>query len=313
MAGTTEMLARPAPRPALLGARQRARRPDRAARLARRGWPSTWPSGSGEARRSGETSWSPGAPGSSARPTCATGSSTTRTTRSGCSTSSPTPAGARTSRASRDRCELVVGRHRRPRRRRGRRSRAATRSSTSPPSRTSTARSSRRASSSRPTSSAPTCCSRRRATRASATSRSRPTRSTVDRGGVVHRDVAARPLLALLGLEGRRRPDRRRLPPHLRLRGADRPGVEQLRPAPVPGEADPALHPQRARRRPAARLRRRHAGPQLALRRGLRVRDRPRARARRARRGLQRRRPRRARRTSRSCGGSSSSPAATSR
>ena len=65
-------------------------------------------------------------------------------------------------------------------------------------------------------------------------------------------------------------------------------------PAPAPREADPALRPERARRRPAARLRRRHAGAQLALRRGLRRGDRPRARARRGRRGLQRRRPRRA-------------------
>ncbi len=81
---------------------------------------------------------------------------------------------------------------------------------------------------------------------------------------------------------------------HLRRRGADRPRLEQLRPAPVPGEADPAVRPQRARRRPAAGLRRRHAGPQLALRRGLRERDRHRARVRRAGRGLQRRRPRRA-------------------
>ena len=56
-------------------------------------------------------------------------------------------------------------------------------------------------------------------------------------------------------------------PPHLRRRRADRPRLEQLRPAPAPGEADPALHPQRARRRPAAGLRRRDAGPQLALRR----------------------------------------------
>ena len=60
---------------------------------------------------------------------------------------------------------------------------------------------------------------------------------------------------------------------HLRDRRADRPRLEQLRAAPAPGEADSALHPQRARRRPAARLRRRHAGPQLALGRGLRARS----------------------------------------
>ena len=59
-----------------------------------------------------------------------------------------------------------------------RRSTAATRSSTSPPRPTSTARSRRRASSSRPTSSAPTSCSRPPARRASGTCRSPPTRST---------------------------------------------------------------------------------------------------------------------------------------
>ena len=76
-----------------------------------------------------------------------------------------------------------------------------------------------RASSSRPTSSAPSCCSRPRARPASATSRSRPTRSTARSSPARSReDLAARALLALLGLEGRRRPDRRRLPPHLRRR-----------------------------------------------------------------------------------------------
>ena len=47
------------------------------------------------------------------------------------------------------------------------------------------------------------------------------------------------------------------------------PRLQQLRPAPVPGEADPADHPERPARRLAAGLRRRQAGPQLALRRGL--------------------------------------------
>ena len=51
----------------------------------------------------------------------------------------------------------------------------------------------------------------------------------LDRGGLVHRGVADRALVALLGLEGGRRPDRRRLPPHLRRRRADRPRLEQLR------------------------------------------------------------------------------------
>ena len=72
----------------------------------------------------------------------------------------------------------------------------------------------------------------------------------LDRGGLVHGELADRPLVALLGLEGGRRHDGRRLPQHLRERGADRPRVQQLRPAPVPGEADPALRPQRPRGRP---------------------------------------------------------------
>ena len=66
-----------------------------------------------------------------------------------------------------------------------------------------------------------------------------------------------------------RRPARLRPLPHLRHRRLDRPRLQQLRPAPVPGEADPADHPQRPPRRLAAGLRRRQAGPQLALRRGL--------------------------------------------
>ena len=91
----------------------------------------------------------------------------------------------------------------------------------------------------------------------------------LDRVGLVHRDLAARPLLALLGDEGGRRPARLRPRPHLRHRGGDLPRLQQLRPAPVPGEADPADGPQRPPWRLAARLRRRAAGPQLALRRGL--------------------------------------------
>ena len=99
------------------------------------------------------------------------------------------------------------------------------------------------------------------------------------------------PVLALQRHQGGRRPARRLLPPHVRARGADLPRLEQLRAVPVPREADPADGPQRHARRQAAGLRRRHADPQLDLRRGLRARDRPRARARRAGRGLQRRRP----------------------
>ena len=58
------------------------------------------------------------------------------------------------------------------------------------------------------------------------------------------------------------------------IEAGDLPGVEQLRAAPVPREADPAVRAQRAARRPAARLRRRPPGAQLALRGGLLPRDR---------------------------------------
>ena len=51
-------------------------------------------------------------------------------------------------------------------------------------------------------------------------------------------------------------------------------GSNNYGPLPVPREADPADGPQRPARRPAAGLRRRPAGAQLALRRGLRARHR---------------------------------------
>ncbi len=91
----------------------------------------------------------------------------------------------------------------------------------------------------------------------------------LDRVRLLHRDLAAGPLLALLGDQGGRRPAGRRPRPHLRARRLDRPRLQQLRPAPVPGEADPADGPERAARRLAAGLRRRPPGPQLALRGGL--------------------------------------------
>ena len=107
-----------------------------------------------------------------------------------------------------------------------------------------------------------------------ATCRSRPTRSTArSRRARSPRSRPLRALLALLGDEGRRRPARRRAtstPTGCETR--DLPRLEQLRALPVPREADPADGPQRAARRPAAGLRRRHAGAQLDLRRGLRPR-----------------------------------------
>ena len=192
--------------------------------------------------------------------------------------------------------------------RRGRDGGPSTPSSTSPPRRTSTARSPS------PTRSSPTHARRHlRAARGRprgatcATSRSRPTRSTArSTSGSFTEESPLAPSSPYSRDQGRRRPARLELLPHLRPGDADLPRLEQLRAVPVPREADPADGPQRAARRPAAGLRRRHADPQLDLRRGLRPRDRPRARARRARRGLQRRRPRRVRRTSRSSSGSSS-------
>ena len=79
------------------------------------------------------------------------------------------------------------------------------------------------------------------------------------------------------------------------LERLDRPRLEQLRAAPVPGEADPADGAERRPRRLAAGLRGRQAGAQLALRRGLLQRHPHRADEGPGRRGLQRRRPRRVR------------------
>ena len=77
----------------------------------------------------------------------------------------------------------------------------------------------------------------------------------LDRVGLVHRDLAARPVLAVLGDEGRRRPAGLGPRPHLRDRGVDRPRLQQLRAAPIPGEVDSADGPQRDPRRPAAGVR----------------------------------------------------------
>ena len=78
------------------------------------------------------------------------------------------------------------------------------------------------------------------------------------------------------------------------------PRRQHVRPAPVSREAHPALRHERARRRAAAAVRRRHAAPRLALRRRPCRRRGRRARPRRERRGLQRPRRRgRAARTAR--------------
>ena len=112
-----------------------------------------------------------------------------------------------------------------------------------------------------------------RAARACATCRSRPTRSTARsrraRSPRSRRSSPPRPT-------ARRRPaptcSSQSYFHTYGLETRDLPRLEQLRALPVPREADPADGPQRAARRPAAGLRRRHAGAQLALRRGLRAR-----------------------------------------
>ena len=258
-------------------------------------------------------SWSPAAPASSAPPTCATGSSThpDDTVRV---LDKLTYAGRRENLEGLDALRAGRRRHRRPRRGRRRRSRAATRSSTSPPSRTSTARSSRRASSSRPTSSAPTCCSRRRATRASGTSRSRPTRSTA-------RSRRAR--------SPRRSPLDPSSPYSASKAGGDlivgafhhTYGAEALI-VRASNNYGPRQYPEKLI--PLCILNALAGDPLPVYGDGMQVRnwlyvddfaarDRPRARARRAGRGLQRRRPRRAAEHRGRARGSSSSPAATSR
>ena len=145
---------------------------------------------------------------------------------------------------------------------------------------------------------------RARTTRRSASCTCRPTRSTARSGP---RDppftetTPYAPEQPVLGVEGRLRPSRARLPPHVRPAGADDQLLEQLRTAPVSREADPADDRQRARGQAAAGLRRRRQRARLALRRRP-LRGDPRgARARASGRDLQRRRQRRDARTSRSC------------
>ena len=82
--------------------------------------------------------------------------------------------------------------------------------------------------------------------------------------GRLHRDDALRAELALLGLEGRRRPPGAGLPRDLRPAGAAHQLLEQLRAVPVSREADPADDPERARGQAAADLRRRRQRARLA-------------------------------------------------
>ena len=126
----------------------------------------------------------------------------------------------------------------------------------------------------------------------------RPPRARLDRRGLrrhrgglrLARGRRAAPELALLGLQGRRRPAGAGRGAHLRRRRRDHARLEQLRAEPVPREADPAVHHEPARRRAGAGLRRRPPVARLHLRRGSLRGHRDGARARRQRRDLQRRR-----------------------
>ena len=75
------------------------------------------------------------------------------------------------------------------------------------------------------------------------------------------------PLEPLLGLEGERRPPRPRLGPLLRAPGDDLELLEQLRPAPAPGEVHPPPDHRHPRRGPAQAVRRRGQRPRLDPRR----------------------------------------------
>ena len=264
--------------PSLLRAAELAEEDDHAGRLAAAG--RAGPRSDRPPRRRRRTSWSPAAPGSSAR---------------------SWSAGPRPPRRDADhgpRQAHLRGQPRQPRGRRARRrsrppgspsSRATsptrtvvddpsctrpTRSSTSPPRPTSTARSSTPRRSCAPASSASTSCSRRskRATerrpRDPRSSRSAPTRSTATSPTAASREAdPARPAQPVRRGQGRRRAPGPRLPRDLRGRHGDHPRLQHVRPAPAPREADPAVHDQRPRRRAAADVRRRDAGPRLAPRR----------------------------------------------
>ena len=198
----------------------------------------------------------------------------TTATRSSCSTSSPTPAGARTWPTTATPSSSCTARSRTPSRRRGdrrrrRRDRQLRRRDARRPL-DHRARRVRRDQRARHAA----CCWRPRASAASrATCRSRPTRSTARsrraRSPRSRRSQPSSPYSASKAGADLLVPS---LLPHLRPGDADLPRLQQLRAVPVPREAHPADGPQRAARRPAAGLRRRHAGAQLALRRGLRPR-----------------------------------------
>ena len=86
----------------------------------------------------------------------------------------------------------------------------------------------------------------------------------IGRAGLVDGDRPARAALPVLGVEGGLRPHRALVPHHLRAPGHGDPVHQQLRAVPVPGEGDPALHHQPARRQAPAALRRRPQRARLA-------------------------------------------------
>ena len=76
------------------------------------------------------------------------------------------------------------------------------------------------------------------------------------------------PQFALFGLQGGLGSSGAGLAPHLRAAGPDHQLLQQLRSLPVPGEADPAGHPEGPARRAPAHLRQREQCPRLAVRGG---------------------------------------------
>ena len=172
---------------------------------------------------------------------------------------SPTPAAARTSTACRRRADVRARRHPRSRRRWRRPWRAATSCSTSRPSRTSTARSRRRASSSRPTSTACSCCAKRRA--AWACKRFIQVSTDEVYGEVLEghstEDWPLNPRSPYAASKAGGDRLAYAYCVHLRPAGGGHALLQQLRAAPVPGEARAAVRHQRDRRRAAAGLRQR--------------------------------------------------------
>ena len=84
----------------------------------------------------------------------------------------------------------------------------------------------------------------------------------------LHRGDALCAVVALFGVEGRVRPSRSRLARDLRPAGRAFQLLEQLRALSLPRKADPADHPERARRQAAAGLRQGRECARLALCRG---------------------------------------------